>query len=87
MANKCWTKPAVYIHNDVDKELRNELKDIVKRHDGKIVGKFIVNKPETILASLIISLKINHWCRYYYYESFIGINACCPNLVKRYIPS
>nr|XP_027222872.1 SWI/SNF complex subunit SMARCC2-like [Penaeus vannamei] len=37
VANKCWTKPAVYIHSDVDKELRNELKDIVKRHDGKIV--------------------------------------------------
>lgn len=37
LSNKCWTKPTVFIHTEVDKELRNELKDIVKRHDGKIV--------------------------------------------------
>lgn len=37
LSNKCWNKPSVFIHSEVDKELRNELKDIVKRHDGKIV--------------------------------------------------
>ncbi|XP_066976959.1 SWI/SNF complex subunit SMARCC2-like isoform X1 [Macrobrachium rosenbergii] len=37
LSNKCWAKPSVFIHGEVDKELRNELKDIVKRHDGKIV--------------------------------------------------
>lgn len=39
LSSKCWTKPVVYIQNEVDKELRNELKDIVKRHDGKIVDE------------------------------------------------
>ncbi|XP_050693363.1 SWI/SNF complex subunit SMARCC2-like isoform X2 [Eriocheir sinensis] len=39
LSSKCWTKPSVYIQNEVDKELRNELKDIVKRHDGKIVDE------------------------------------------------
>lgn len=61
MANKCWTKPAVYIHSDVDKELRNELKDIVKRHDGKIVGKLIVNKIENKSQVLILLLWILFW--------------------------
>ncbi|XP_069172419.1 SWI/SNF complex subunit SMARCC2 isoform X3 [Procambarus clarkii] len=39
LSNKCWSKPSVFIHGEVDKELRNELKDIVKRHDGKIVDE------------------------------------------------
>ena len=39
VANKCWIKPKVLIHSDVDKDLKKELEDIVKRHDGSIVGK------------------------------------------------
>lgn len=39
VANKCWTKPLVFIQAEVDKELRNELKDIVTRHNGKVVGE------------------------------------------------
>ncbi|XP_076034317.1 SWI/SNF- related protein mor isoform X2 [Oratosquilla oratoria] len=36
IASKCWTKPIVYIHNDVDKELREELLEIIERHNGKV---------------------------------------------------
>ncbi|RXG58946.1 SWI/SNF complex subunit SMARCC2 [Armadillidium vulgare] len=32
-----FVKPVVYIHPDVHKDLKKELEDIVKRHEGKIV--------------------------------------------------
>jgi len=37
ISNNCWTKPAIYIDKDIDKDLKSQLQDIVKRHEGKIV--------------------------------------------------
>lgn len=36
---KCLTLPVVYIRPDVDKPTVAKVKDIVKRHQGTIVGK------------------------------------------------
>lgn len=46
--NYNWQKPAIFINPDVHKDLRKELEDIVKRHDGKIVGKTIFTLYEAI---------------------------------------
>jgi len=37
ISNKCWSKPQIYIDTEIDKDLRSQLQDIVKRHEGKIV--------------------------------------------------
>lgn len=54
LSSKCWTKPSVYIQSEVDKELRNELKDIVKRHDGKVVGRWSSTYVENLFKFVLV---------------------------------
>lgn len=40
--NRCLLLPNVYIRPEVEKSMKEKVKDIVKRHQGTITGKFHV---------------------------------------------
>lgn len=35
---KCLSMPVIFIHPDVDKNVQNRIKDIIKRHQGTLTG-------------------------------------------------
>lgn len=39
--NKCLIMPNVYIRPEVDKNIKEKVKDIIKRHQGTITGNSI----------------------------------------------
>lgn len=39
--NKCLVMPNVFIRPEVDKATKDNVKDIVKRHQGTITGTFL----------------------------------------------
>lgn len=47
--NKCLSMPVVYIRSDLDKTVVSKVKDIVKRHQGTICGKFYCTVVHFIL--------------------------------------
>lgn len=37
---KCLSMPVIFIHPDVDKNVQNRIKDIIKRHQGTLTGTY-----------------------------------------------